>query len=335
MRSAPDANASDHTMQCMEVWGGNQAVDNGVVMPGLDAWVYSVPLSGDDAGGDIHYVSSCATGRITRLLVADVSGHGAGVASVARELRDLMKRYVNYLDQSRFVGELNARFGALTDSGLFATAFAATYWAPTSTLLACNAGHPPPLWREGATGRWRLLNPENARTTERREGLTNLPLGVTEPTVYEQFGVRLKRGDLVLVYTDALIETPTTDGGRLGVEGLLELVARVEDLSPDGFIRELRGLLDDGWAGEHSDDDVTMLLLRRNDMKPRMGLRDWLDTCKASLFKTVDLLRGRRVPWPEWRMETMGGIFVKRLNDRWGGKEAPEPDAENHQPNNP
>ncbi len=308
-------------MQCMEVWGGNQAVDNGVVMPGLDAWVYSVPLSGDDAGGDIHYVSSCATGRITRMLVADVSGHGASVAQTASELRSLMKRYVNYLDQSRFVGELNARFGSLTDSGLFATAFAATYWAPTSILLACNAGHPPPLWRDGASGQWRLLTPENARTTEQLEGLTNLPLGVTEPTVYEQFGVRLKRGDLVLVYTDALIETPTKDGDRLGVDGLLDLARSVKDLSPDGFIREIRGLLDAGWAAEQSDDDVTMLLLRRNDMKPRMGIADWFDTLKASLASVGDLLRGRGAPWPEWRMETMGGIFLRRLNFRWGGKE--------------
>ena len=70
--------------QCMEVWRGNQPVDNGVVMPGLDAWVYSRPLGDAKAGGDVHYVSSCATGRITRLLVADVSGHGAETRAVTR-----------------------------------------------------------------------------------------------------------------------------------------------------------------------------------------------------------------------------------------------------------
>jgi sigma-B regulation protein RsbU (phosphoserine phosphatase) len=57
----------------MEVWGGNAAIDNGVIMPGLDAWVYARPYQQQAAGGDIHYVSSCATGRIIRLLVADVS----------------------------------------------------------------------------------------------------------------------------------------------------------------------------------------------------------------------------------------------------------------------
>ena len=70
-------------MQCMEIWGGNQMVDNHVVMPGLDAWVYSRPYGQAAAGGDVHYVSSCATGRITRLLIADVSGHGSQVAQTA------------------------------------------------------------------------------------------------------------------------------------------------------------------------------------------------------------------------------------------------------------
>ena len=56
-----------------------------------------------DAGGDVYYVSACATGRITRLLVADVSGHGANVRDTAISLRDLMRQYVNHIDQTRFV----------------------------------------------------------------------------------------------------------------------------------------------------------------------------------------------------------------------------------------
>src|SRR5262245_16992854 len=96
-----------HTMQCMEVWGGNHAVDQGVIMPGLDVWVFAQPHEGGEFGGDVHYVSSCGTGRISRLVVADVSGHGAKVADVARGLRTLMRKFVNYLDQTRFVEALN------------------------------------------------------------------------------------------------------------------------------------------------------------------------------------------------------------------------------------
>src|SRR4051794_9648982 len=111
---------SPHTMQCMEIWGGNRRISTSVNMPGLDAWVYSRPFNADaeaksDTGGDIHYLSSCATGRITRLIIADVSGHGPGIAVVASSLRRLMGKYANYIDQGRFVEAVNERFGEIQD----------------------------------------------------------------------------------------------------------------------------------------------------------------------------------------------------------------------------
>src|SRR5688572_17915010 len=98
------------TMTCMEVWGGSDAADAAVTLSGLDAWVYSRPYQQAQAGGDVYYVSACATGRINRLLVADVSGHGETVRAIALQLRDLMRRNVNYLDQSRFVVSMNRQF---------------------------------------------------------------------------------------------------------------------------------------------------------------------------------------------------------------------------------
>ena len=64
-------------MQCMEVWGGSQLASSGVELGGLDLWVYSKPYGEAPRGGDVYYVSSCATGRISRMLLADVSGHGS------------------------------------------------------------------------------------------------------------------------------------------------------------------------------------------------------------------------------------------------------------------
>src|SRR5688572_24888186 len=122
------AAADPHTMRCMEVWGGNQAIDNGVVMAGLDAWLYGRPFRDQAAAGDLHYVSSCAAGMVTRVLVADVSGHGEKVAEAAGKLRLLMRRYVNFVDQTRFVRALNGEFGQIAQAGGFATAVAATYF---------------------------------------------------------------------------------------------------------------------------------------------------------------------------------------------------------------
>ena len=103
---------NEHSLACSEVWGGNQDVLSAVSMPGLDAYVLSKPHAGDAAGGDIHYLSSCATGRIGRVLIADVAGHGEQVASLALKLRGILRKNVNYVDQSRFMRQMNREFAA-------------------------------------------------------------------------------------------------------------------------------------------------------------------------------------------------------------------------------
>src|SRR5690349_19404791 len=99
-----------HTMQCMEIWGGSDAVETSLISPGLDTWVYSRPFEGADEGGDVYYVSLCGGGIITRLIVADVSGHGAEVSEVSRALRTLMRQNINNKSQARLVKALNRQF---------------------------------------------------------------------------------------------------------------------------------------------------------------------------------------------------------------------------------
>ena len=92
---SPVVESVEERMACMEVWGGTRATSSHFVVPGLDVWVYSQPHLGHESGGDVYYLSSCASGRITRLLVGDVSGHGAEASPVATKLRDIMRKNVN------------------------------------------------------------------------------------------------------------------------------------------------------------------------------------------------------------------------------------------------
>ncbi|MGL4554849.1 MAG: PP2C family protein-serine/threonine phosphatase, partial [Gemmataceae bacterium] len=140
------AKHSEHGMACMEIWGGSQAADTSVSTPGLDVWVYSRPYAGADGGGDVHYVSLCGGGVITRLILADVSGHGASVAEFGRSLRDMMRRNINNKSQDGLVKDLNRQFGELAKLRRFATAVVATYLTSGDRLTVCNAGHPRPLW---------------------------------------------------------------------------------------------------------------------------------------------------------------------------------------------
>jgi len=124
----------------MEIWGGNEAFENAIGLRGLEAWVFSRPYGGGSLGGDIHYISTCGHGHIARFMIADVAGHGPKVGPIATELRRLMRRNINKLDQTRFVRALNQEFQAFATDGTFATAILTSYFAPTHDLLVCNAG---------------------------------------------------------------------------------------------------------------------------------------------------------------------------------------------------
>ncbi|RIK65895.1 MAG: hypothetical protein DCC65_11475 [Planctomycetota bacterium] len=309
-------------MQCMEVWGGNQPADLGVSMVGLDAWVFSRPYQGAAGGGDVHYVSSCATGRITRMLLADVSGHGTAVSDLAGSLRSLMRRYVNYLDQSSFVRKVNRRFGNMAADGTFATAVVTTFFAPTRDLTVSNAGHPPPLLYRARAGEWIPLEQRRSDAP----GLANIPLGIVDETHYEQFGLRLDVGDLVLCYTDSLIEAREADGRTLGVEGLLDLLRQCDPADPSALVARLLERIAAAAPGNMTDDDVTVLLFRANGLVQKMSLRDKLAT-PVRLFRAWarSLVHGDQpMPWPEPSLPNIGGPILNSLNRTWTRRNTPE-----------
>ncbi len=312
--ATPDARAprSGERMPCMEVWGGNRAVDSGVIMPGLDAWVYSQPFDQADGGGDVHYVSSCATGRIIRLLVADVSGHGSGVADVADRLRDLMRQYINYIDQQRFVAQMNRQFKAASEAGSFATSVVGTFFGPTRDLTICNAGHPPPLLYSARRRQWSAL--QQQQRDPQSESPSNLPLGVLDLSAYEQFETSLSVGDLVLFYSDSLIESRGRDGNMLGTKGLLEVARRLDVTDPSTFVRRLIDEVRSLSPGNLEHDDVTVLLVRPNGVGGTVGDRvHGMARMAAQLM--ASMTRGvRRAPWPEPSLVSLAGAFIGPIN---------------------
>jgi serine phosphatase RsbU (regulator of sigma subunit) len=244
----------------MEIWGGNQAADTSVSTPGLDLWVYSHPHEQAKGGGDVHYVSLCGGGVITRLILADVSGHGASVADMAHSLRDLMRKNINRKSQARLVKNLNRQFTDLAKFRRFATALVATYLTTGDRLTVCNAGHPRPLWYQAAAGRWSVLaGPEG-----KGDSLANLPLGIDDAVAFDQVEIALGRGDLVLFYTDALTEAADPGGRPLGEPGLLELVRLLEVTDPTKVAGALLAGLDEFRGGQPPADDQTFLLLYHN-----------------------------------------------------------------------
>ncbi|UCD29195.1 MAG: serine/threonine-protein phosphatase [Planctomycetota bacterium] len=265
MSAAITQKAEKYALQCMEIWGGNHAVDTAVSVTGIDAWVVSQPYAGSETGGDIHYLSMCGHGRLSRFTVADVSGHGGEVGELASTLRKLMWKNINTLDQTQFVRKLNQEFSHLGQAGKFATALLASYYAPTDHLIVCNAGHLPPLWYQAGTQTWKFLKHD---ISDRLDNITNLPLGIIEPTDYYQFAVRLEKDDLILIYTDSLIEAQSVSGEQLGQGGLLKLVNQLDVSNTGRLCHLLVDVIAQYRNGAPADDDLTVLLLHHNAADP-------------------------------------------------------------------
>lgn len=268
MSTPAQPSTAPHTLKCLEVWGGSSNADHAASVPGLDISVSSRPLAGSEAGGDIYLISSCSSGWISRILLADVSGHGNAVSDLAHQLRKAMHKSINTVDQSKLARTLNKSFDTISSGSQFATALLMTYFAPSGHLIFVNAGHPPPLLKRANTTQWIPLD-QNTQgvlripTNDLKIGIKNLPLGVINSTEYEQIAIKFEPGDLICAYTDAYTEAQSVNGSLLGTDGLANLLNSIAHESttqiPHLLLEELtnRGF-------SHADDDHTMLMLHHN-----------------------------------------------------------------------
>ena len=245
-------------LACIGVWGGNREVAFEGQLPGLAAWVYSAPLE-SAGGGDVHYRSACDEGRLSRIVLADVNGHGAEVDTVAQSLLHLMRRYINTWDQSDFMRDLGRAFRQAQAGSQYATAVVLGFHRELSQVAYTNAGHPAPLWFHASEKRWGLLTESTAPGTVS----SGLPLGLILGTEYQQTFVTLAPGDLLILNTDAMIEAENQAGEQLGGEGLFELATALPTDSPEAAGR---GLLSEvhRFSGDlGASDDETLIVIQR------------------------------------------------------------------------
>jgi len=77
-------------IECKDVLGGFQNKDIEVSVGKIIASIYSDACCGE-TGGDIYYFGVCKGDLITRLAVADVTGHGNAVSDISRCVYEAVK----------------------------------------------------------------------------------------------------------------------------------------------------------------------------------------------------------------------------------------------------
>jgi len=234
-------------IQCTEVWGGTTECDVSVKLAGLRGEVWARPWRGDARGGDIHFLSVCGMSILSKVVLADVSGHGAESAEVSSIIHTALGENIGAHDNSAMLGQVNAAFLDRHEGPFrFTTMVSMILDTRTRRLVYAYAGHPAIL--RGRAGQFSKLVPEDGR----RGGV---PLGVLPGTEYFQHEAQLEPGDVLVVYTDAFVEAHV-DGAMLGEEGLAQVLETAESMKPPRLKERVLDVL-----GETLDDDASLLVL--------------------------------------------------------------------------
>lgn len=214
-------------------------------LPDLDAvdlaGCYLPGTEGLEVGGDWYDAIPLPDGSVT-MVIGDVVGKGVAAAAQMGQLRNALRAYVL---EGFSPGEVLAKLNHLTLSlsgSTFATLLCLRYEPDSHVVRWCRAGHLPALVRH-ADGRVSLLDEDGCP-----------PIGVFEGVAFGESERRLEPDDVVVLYTDGLIEKPGEDID-VSIDGLAR---RIAELPFDaGFVDAIVAPL----ADAERRDDVAVVVL--------------------------------------------------------------------------
>ena len=208
-------------------------------------------LPAKEVGGDYYDFLHHEDGRLD-LVIADVSGHNVGAALIMAETRTIIRSRIGQFNNPReILYELNQFFYEdLTKAELFITLFYVQYRPDTREIHYASAGHSPTLLWQAKTRQCLRLDPEG------------LIIGVREEFPYEQESVTLASGDILLLYTDGVIEAENDQKELFGDQRLADLLSEQCQLQPKQLIDHIVEQVQ-LFSGHHTfEDDLSMVIMK-------------------------------------------------------------------------
>jgi sigma-B regulation protein RsbU (phosphoserine phosphatase) len=187
--------------------------------------------------------------RLLGVAIADASGHGLPASLLARDVIIGLRMGMSEKSRvSRTVERLNRVIHRAALSSKFISLFYCEF-GPGGSLVYCNAGHNPPLHQRGTT----------LRPLERG----GLILGPNPAARYSQGRARMQSGDVVVLYTDGLIEREDPEGKQYGLARLKRLLPDMPDTSARERVEAIFADGDQYAGGAVPQDDMTVVVVRR------------------------------------------------------------------------
>lgn len=207
-------------------------------------------LTSDEAGGDYYDFLPLEGGK-WGIFIGDVSGHGAGAATVMAMVHAILRTYPERThDPAAVMRYLNRHLSEKRIESNFVTAFYGVLDPDSRRFAYANAGHHPPRRKRRDSGEVTTL-----------AGARAIPLGVFDEIEIESDEAELSTDETVVFFTDGIIEARGATGVMFGEAGLDEALRGCSG-EAGCIIDSVHGALYEHTRQRTREDDQTLIAMQ-------------------------------------------------------------------------
>ncbi len=214
--------------------------------------IYASMTPAKEVGGDFYDFFLVDEDHLV-IVIGDVSGKGVPAALYMVIAKTLLKNQVgNCLSPKEILEEVNGQLCENNQSDMFVTVWLGIMEISTGKILAANAGHEFPAVRKGDGG-FCLLQDKHG-----------FVLGGMEGSKYTEYAFDIQEGESLCIYTDGVPEATNAENELFGTDRMLEALNEDQHADPQRMVQQVQDRIDEFVGQAPQFDDLTMLVLVRN-----------------------------------------------------------------------
>ena len=204
-----------------------------------------------EVGGDFYSFSSTGLNQLA-MAIGDASGKGFPAALMIANVQSSLRAATLFAgsDLAMALQVVNRQAYGSSLASRYATLFYGVVDESTRTLHYVNAGHNPPM----------VIRPDGSIIWLTTGGS---PVGLFPDSIYEEGSVQLGTGDLILLYTDGVIESLNPAHCEWGTEGLRRAATEGDAESAGEMVDAIMHSMD-RFSDSRQIDDATVAVVRVN-----------------------------------------------------------------------
>lgn len=217
-------------------------------VPGLDIAMGYMPAK--EVGGDFYDLFITNDNKLV-MTMADTSGKGISACMYSLTVRSLLRSYVSYgIDLAEAIRLTNQLFIKDVEiSGVFVTAWFGLYDPKTRMLNYTSAGHYPAL----------IIRNNSELIELNTKGIA---LGVEKEAKNESKSIQLQKNDLLILYTDGIIDANNSKDEFYGTQRLKEFMKKNSSMPSKQIIKALFNEIKNFSEMVAQYDDIATLIIR-------------------------------------------------------------------------